>query len=47
MTGLVLGLDYPALEATLRMLRVKDRRRMFLELRTMERAALEVLNKEI
>jgi hypothetical protein len=46
MTGIVLGLDYPAIEATLRMLGVRDRRRTFLELRAMERAALETLNKD-
>lgn len=46
MTGNFFGLDYPGVEAALRMLRVKNHRRMFDDLRAMERAALEVLNKE-
>ncbi len=46
MTGVFFGFDYPGMEAALRMLGVKNHRRMFEDLRAMERAALEVLNKE-
>lgn len=40
------GIDYTALEAVMRMNRVKDRDRMWGGIQIMERAALEVLNKE-
>lgn len=45
MTGRCLGLDYPGVEAALRMRRVRDRRRMFEQLQAMERKALAVFNK--
>lgn len=38
------GIDYTALEAVMRMNRVKDRGRMWGGIQIMERAALEVLN---
>ena len=46
MSGTYFGLDYPGVEAALRMLRIKDRRAVFDDLRAMERAALEELNAE-
>ena len=44
--GGVLGLDYQGVQAALRMMKVKDIQTMFEDLRMMERAALEVLNRK-
>lgn len=44
-TGRPLGLDYPAVEAAMRMLRIKDRPATFERIRIMEAAALATLNK--
>lgn len=43
--GGIIGLDYPSLESVMRMLRVKDKAGILDQIQTMERAALEVLNK--
>lgn len=43
MGGLV-GLDYPGVEAAMRMARVKDRAQLFEQLQTMEFAALEAMH---
>jgi hypothetical protein len=43
--GGFLGLDYAAVDALFRLLRVRDRPEQFSNLQIMERAALEVLNK--
>lgn len=40
-----IGLDYPAVESTMRMLRVKDKAGMLQQVQIMEKAALEVLNR--
>lgn len=45
MSGTVLGLDYPGVEALLRLRRVRDRAAVFADLQVMERAALEVLHR--
>lgn len=45
MTGRCLGLDYPGVEAVLRLRKVADRKRLFADLQVMERAALAVFNK--
>lgn len=45
MSGTVLGLDYPGVEALLRLRKVRDRAAVFADLQVMERAALEVLNR--
>ena len=44
--GGVLGFDYQGVQAALRMMKVKDIPTMFEDLRVMERAALEVLNRK-
>lgn len=44
--GGVLGLDYTALEAVLRMMQVTDQPTMFEDMQIMERAALEELSKK-
>jgi len=45
MMGGVLGLDYPGVEALLRIERVKDRAAVFVGLQIMESGALPELNK--
>lgn len=44
--GGVMGLDYPAVESVLRMLKIKDKAEMLDSLRVMEIAALEEMNRE-
>lgn len=44
--GGCLGLDYPAVEAAMRMRRIKNRPEMFEAVQAMERAALDVWNRE-
>lgn len=41
---IALGLDYPAVESTMRMLSIQDQEEVFRDLRVMEAAALEVMN---
>jgi len=40
-----MGLDYPAVESVMRILRVKDKAEMFELIQVMERAALDVFNE--
>jgi len=44
-SGYRLGLDYPALEAVMRLQKIKNKSDVFTRVRVMERAALALLNK--
>ncbi len=44
--GEVVGLSYPAVEALIRIYRVKDRSSVMDDLRTIERAALDMIRRE-
>lgn len=46
MTGITTGLDYPALEAVMRMMAIDDTRDTFERIRTMESGALEALREQ-
>ena len=44
--GGVLGLDYPCVESTMRMMGIKNQREIFFDLRAMDRAARDIINEK-
>ncbi|WP_004181383.1 DUF1799 domain-containing protein [Nitrosospira lacus] len=46
MTGAILGFEYPGIVAAMAMNGIRNQKRLFADLRIMESAAMEILNRE-